>query len=181
MANLFIDESYASYSYNSAKNREKLANNVSAVAGLAGVGAIGYGINSLAKSKPIAAGRIYVKADEFVGKGGEVAYKYGKKVIDFINKNKYAKKITDKISDLFMKGAKKVAKTDTGKNILTKSIDKLAKFCDLSSIKRGKYMLLTAGATLLAGTAIHIIRQHDKNDGKIDQKYNDINRLSQIL
>ena len=42
-------------------------------------------------------------------------------------------------------------------------------------------MLVAAGLAAVVGGAIHIIRQHDRNDGAIDQKYNDINALSKII
>ena len=80
-----------------------------------------------------------------------------------------------------MKGAKKVGKTETGKNFITKALDKFVKFCELPEAKRGKYILLTAGVAALAGTAIHIIRNHDRKDGAIEQKYKDINTFSKIL
>ena len=45
----------------------------------------------------------------------------------------------------------------------------------------GYDILLTAGVAALAGTAIHIIRNHDRKDGAIEQKYKDINTFSKIL
>lgn len=182
MSNLLINGyANARYDYNKAKNTEKRINNFAATMGLGATGVIAYSANSIAKSNPKTMVKLYKGADKYVGKGLEKTFEYGGKVLNKINATETGKKITDKISGLFMKGAKKIAKTKTGKNLITKGLEKIEKFCNLSSAKRGKYMLVAAGITAAVGTAIHIIRQHDRNDGAIDQKYKDIEQISKIL
>ena len=182
MSNLFIDGYMgARYDFNKAKNNEKFANDFGAAMAVAGTGITAYGVNTMARYNPKTAVKIYKGTDKYAAIGLEKTSKYGKQFLDFINKNKYVKIATDKIGEWFMDGAKRIGKTKTGKNIITKLLEKIEKFCTSSSAKRGKYMLIGAGIAAIAGTLIHIVRQHDRNDGAIDQKYKDINTLSAIL
>ena len=96
MSNLFIEGySGARYDYNSAKSTEKFCNNASAVAGLAATGAVATGAYYLSKKHPMTGYKVCAKADEYVAKGLEQTYKYGKKAVNFANKNKYVKKASE--------------------------------------------------------------------------------------
>ena len=182
MSNFYLgDYAGARYDYNRARSQEKTANNIVTGLGLGATGVLAYSANTLAKANPKKAVKVYQGVDKYVDIGLEKGYEYSNKFVKFISKNKYGKKIVDKLSGWFMKGAKKVGKTESGKKFITKALEKFEKFSNLSSAKRGKYMLLTAGIAALASTAIHLIRQHDRNDGAIDQKYNDIDKLSRVL
>ena len=171
----------ARYDYNRAKNKEKFVNNFGAAVALTGTGVAAYSINTIAKANPKRMIKVYKAADKYVTKGLDLTMTYGGKALEKINSTKIGKKVTTKLGEWFMKGAKKIGKTETGKKLVTKAMDAIEKFASSSSAKRGKYMLVAAGLAAVAGAAIHIIRQHDRNDGAIDQKYSDIKTITQII
>lgn len=171
----------ARYDYNRARSSEKFANNLGATMAVAATGLSAYGVHAMAKYNPKTTVKIYKATDKYFATGMDNILKYGKKCLDYINKNESVKKVTGKFGEWFKNGFKKIGKTKTGKNIINKVLDKFEKFCTSSSAKRGKYLLVGAGIAAVAGTLIHIVRQHDRNEGAIDQKYKDVNALSAIL
>ena len=171
----------ARYDYNKAKSQEKFANNFGTAVALAGTGGAAYAVNTVAKANPKKMVKLYKAADKYVTKGLDFAMTYGGKALEKINSTKIGNKITTKLGEWITKAGKKIGKTEKGKKVITKVIDAVEKFASSSSAKRGKYMLVAAGLAAVVGGAIHIIRQHDRNDGAIDQKYNDINALSKII
>lgn len=178
MSNLFIgDYAGARYDYNRAKNVEKTCNNLSTVAGLTIAGASAYGVKKLVDVNPKTAKKVYLATDEYVRKGATRAAEYGNKALEWANKNTKVKSLTDKLSGWIGKAVDKFTKSDIGKNI----VKKFNKFMKKSPANRGKYMLLAAGVTALAATVINIVRNHDRKDGAIEQKYNDISTLSRII
>ena len=178
MSNLFIDGySGAYYDYNKAKNTEKFTNDTLTTAGVAATGAAAYGVSNFITRDPMKARRIYQATDKYVKQGYNKAADYGKKALDYVNKNETVKKATGKISKWLKKGFDVIADTNFGKNVAKR----FNKFTKLSGAKRGKYMLIAAGVALAGGIIVSLIRNHDRNDGAIDQKYRDINTLSAIL
>ena len=178
MSNLFVSDYVgARYDYNSAKNTENRINNISTAAGIAVTGALGYGVTHYITKDPAKARKIYQSTNKYANKGYDKALKYGKKALDYVNKNETVKKTTGKISEWLKKGLDAFSKTDIGKVVA----NKLDKFSKLSGAKRGKYMLLAVGVAVLGGAIVNMIRQHDRNDGAINQKYKDISTLSRVL
>lgn len=177
----------ASYTAANAKTRkgEHFANNMGTAATLGLIGATPYVVSKAVKANKRSTVRIAQKTGEHITKvvkyiankapivakkikatklgkkTFEIAEKWGNKLVDYITKNPKLRNRT--IKTLLLTA-------DAGNNIAKSSY-----------YKRGKAGLIVGGAVLLAGAAIHALRDHDKKSGAIDQKYKDMKVFSEII
>lgn len=164
--------------YNSnAEKREKMRNNISTAAGTGAVLATGYGVRKFLQSNPEKAVKLYEAADKYIGAGLEKTFEGFSWVSNQLKKTKIGKKAVDSL----YKGIQKVAKTNTGKKVVKKILSFMDKADKMGAAKRGKYALVAAGLTLAAGLIISMVRNHDKKEGAIEQKYKDINAFASIV
>ncbi len=167
----------ARYDFKKAEKKEKFFNDLSTNVGVGSTVAAGYGAHALLKNNPKKAIQLYQATDKYLFMGLEKASTFMGKVINKIKGTKVGKKVADKTYN----GLRKAVKNDTVKRSLKKIMNSLEKVVNMSSAKRGKYALLGAGIALATGLVVKMIRNHDKKEGAIEQKYQDMNTLSTIL
>lgn len=164
------------------KSGEKFQNNMSTLAGLGVLGATPYlvkkGVNALPKE-------FTTKVVTRTGAGIEKAINYTTTKAPQIATKLKSSKIGTKILDYAGKAVAKVGNLIKGNATLSKIVNKgaqaLEKFVKLPTASKGKYALIAAGIAILAQAAIHIIRNHDRKSGAIDQKYSDLRKEYEVM
>lgn len=169
---------------------EHALNKFSTAVGLGALATTPYLVKSIVTKNPRSTVKIANQAGKTIEKGIEYAAKYGKKALDsdFVQKNcrgLYVKfkntKIGQKIIDAVNKGIYKVSSNKTVQKVATKAAEALKTFAKSSTTKKGAIGLVAAGVALLAYAGFKTITNYYKKEGAIDQKYQDIKVMNELL
>lgn len=183
---------------------EHALNKFSTAVGLGALATTPYLAKNLVKNNPESTLKIAHKTGAAIEKGTEYAVKYGKKVIEYaekgyehilrnekgkgaINWTKHmfskAKNsvIGKKIVNAVSKVVKQVASNKNVQKVATKAAEALKTFAKSSTTKKGAIGLVAAGVALLAYAGFKTITNYYKKEGAIDQKYQDIKVMNELL
>ena len=198
MSNLFVNGMVgARYDYNRVKNAEKCANNLTTAAGAAILTGVPAAVVYTAKKKPELAAKVMTRTGKAIEKSAAYVAEKAPKLATKAANTKAGKYVIDKGTILFNKakgtkaGAKifekignafnKIKSWNVTKTIANKVGEYATKFAKAPAATKGKYALIAAGAGLVLYGLGKLVANHYRKDGAIDQKYNDIEKFSQLL
>ena len=183
---------------------EHALNKFSTAVGLGALATTPYLVKNLAKNNPESTLKIAHKTGAAIEKGAEYAVKYGKKISEYAQNSRikilstetgakavgYIKKaisavknskIGQKVANVVSKYAKQVVSNKTVQKVATKAAEALKTFAKSSTTKKGAIGLVAAGVALLAYAGFKTITNYYKKEGAIDQKYQDMKVMNELL
>lgn len=166
------------------ENNAKTALGVGLAVGLPA--AAGYAVYKNPDNVEVLLTKYGTKADKMIIFIKDKAVGIAKKADELIKKN--APKVTKKVSDIYNKtGFVEKLKTAIFATSIkdTKAYDAASKvvkdFMLKTPAQKGKIALIATGAVFVVSTVVNLIRNHDYEAGKIDQKYEDMKRNNPII
>ena len=157
---------------------EKVRNTAKTATGMAAIIATPFAVQGFVSRKPEVAEKVAAKAGTLIEKGLKYLADKTPVVVNKIKTSKVGKKALEVLDKPGRKvvGALKDAlkKSPKAEGIVDKVVKAFKEFPSLPAVKKGRVGIAVAGVALLATAAAKLLKNYYKNEGKIEQKYEDL-------
>ncbi|MBR1461089.1 hypothetical protein IJ596_05605 [bacterium] len=153
---------------------EKVRNNAQTAAGMAALTVLPFAAKEIVSRNPQTAEKVAQKAGTLMEKGIKYVVENTPKVIAKMRKSKMGQKIVNVVAKAGLKVLDLFEKNPKIGNAAEKVVNALEKFSKSSTATKGKIGLIAVGAAALLAGVNKLFKNYYKNEGKIEQKYEDL-------